>query len=133
MGITECIADRVPYLGRLCYSAIVLSGADPISTATLYPHLTTDANGIVRISGGRYKVRHLAAEHYQHGWSAEELLRQHLDLRPEEVYSALTYFYDHYETMVAELKADAAAVEAKRPSHGLSREELLKRSPAQGK
>ena len=100
-----------------------------MSTATLYPHLTTDADGIVRISGGRYKVRHLAAEHYQHGWSAEELLRQHPDLRPEEVYSALTYFYDHYDTMVEELKADAAVAEAKRPPQGLSREEFLKRVP----
>ncbi len=103
-----------------------------MSTTTLYPHLTTDTNGIVRISGGRCKVRHLAAEHYQHGWSAEELRRQHPDLRPEEVYSALTYFYDHLDTMVAELKADAAVAEAKRPPHGLSREELLKRSPATG-
>ena len=98
-----------------------------MSTTTLYPHLTTDANGIVRISGGRYKVRHLAAEHYQHGWSAEELLRQHPDLRPEEVNSALAYFYDHYETIVAELKADTAVAESKRPPHGLSREELLER------
>ena len=104
-----------------------------MSTATFYPHLTTDADGIVRIAGGRYKVRHLAAEHYQHGWSAEELLRQHPDLRPGEVYSALTYFYDHYETMVAELKADAADAVTKRPPHELSREELLKRSPTQGK
>ncbi len=99
-----------------------------MNTSTLYPHLTTDTNGIVRISGGRCKVRHLAAEHYQHGWSAEELRRQHLDLRPEEVYSALTYFYDHYESMVAELKVDATAADAKRPPLGLSREELLKRS-----
>ena len=104
-----------------------------MNTSTLYPHLTTDANGIIRITGGRYKVRHLAAEHYQHGWSAEELLRQHPDLRPEEVYAALTYFYDHYDTLVAELKADAAAAEAKRPLHGLSREELLRRTPTQGK
>ncbi len=104
-----------------------------MSTATLYPHLTTDADGIVRISGGRYKVRHLAAEHYQHGWSAEELSRQHPDLRPEEVYSALTYFYDHYDKLVAEMKADAAAAEEKRPTQGLSRKELLERSSTQGK
>ena len=103
-----------------------------MTTATLYPHLTTGSDGIVRISGGRYKVRHLAAEHYQHGWTAEELLRQHPDLRPEEVYSALAYFYDHYDTVVAELKADALAADAKRPPQGLSRQELLKRSPGQG-
>ncbi len=40
-----------------------------------------------------HKVIHLAAEHYHYGWSAEELMRQHADLRPEEVYAALTYFF----------------------------------------
>ena len=102
-----------------------------MSTATLYPHLTTDDAGNVRIGTSRYKVRHLAAEHHQHGWSAEELLRQHPDLRPEEVYSTLTYFYDHYGKLVAEMKADAAA--AKRPTQGLFRKELLERSSTQGK
>ena len=50
-----------------------------------YTHLTTDSDGTERIAGTRYKVLHLAADHYQHGWSAEELLRQHPDLRPEQV------------------------------------------------
>ena len=27
-----------------------------------------------------------------------------IDLRPEEVYAALTYFYDHHDAMVAEMK-----------------------------
>ncbi len=64
-----------------------------MNTNTVYPHLTIDENGQTRIEKTRYKVMHLAAEHYQHGWTAEELLRQHPDLRPEEVYAALTYFY----------------------------------------
>jgi uncharacterized protein (DUF433 family) len=60
----------------------------------LYPHLTIDGNGTARIGKTCYKVIHLAADHLQHGWTAEELLRQHPDLRPGEVYSALTCFYD---------------------------------------
>ncbi len=46
-----------------------------MSSATLYPHLTTTDDGSVRIGNTRYKVEHLAAEHYHHGWSAEELRR----------------------------------------------------------
>lgn len=98
-----------------------------MSTETEYPHLSIDEHGEARIGQTRYKVIHLAAEHYQHGWSAEELLRQHADLRPEEVYAALTYFYDNHAAMVAEMKKSFAAAKALRPTQSLSRDELLRR------
>jgi uncharacterized protein (DUF433 family) len=103
-----------------------------MGTQTEYPHLTVDPDGAARIGQTRYKVMHLAAEHYHHGWSAEELLRQHPDLRPEEVYAALTYFYDHFETMVVEMKASLNAIEAARPAQPVSRGELLRRKAALG-
>src|SRR5215470_18052563 len=78
-----------------CSSEVVMS------SVTTYPHITVDEGGVARIGRSRYKVIHLAAEHYHYGWSAEELLRQHPDLRPEEVYAALTYFYDHFDEMAA--------------------------------
>lgn len=102
-----------------------------MSMNTVYPHLTIDEHGQTRVGNTRYKVVQLAAEHYQHGWSAEELLRQHPDLRPGEVYSALTYFYDHHADMVAEMKTSLAAVEALRPARQLSRDELLTRKETQ--
>jgi uncharacterized protein (DUF433 family) len=90
------------------------------------PHIQLDAAGVVRVGASRYKVAHLAGEHYHYGWSAEELLRQHPDLRPEEVYAALTYFYDHFEELVAKLQEGS-----NRGGNGrattLSRDELLKR------
>lgn len=98
-----------------------------MSTATHYPHLTIDADGTARIGKTRYKVIHLASEHHYYGWPAEELLRQHPDLKPEEVYSALTYFYDHRDEIVEKMEAsddpDALGVRAK----SFSREELLQR------
>ncbi len=104
-----------------------------MSTSTVYPHLTIDKQGHPRIGQTRYKVVHLACEHYQHGWSAEEILRQHPDLRPEQVYSALTYFYDHRDAMVAEMKESLAAIEANRPAQAVSRDELLRRKAVQGR
>ena len=101
-----------------------------MSSATLYPHLTVADDGSVHIGTSRYKVAHLAAEHYHYGWSAEELLRQHPDLRPEQVYAALTYFYDHFDAMVAEMNAMATAAEALRSPAPFSREELLRRRAA---
>ena len=67
---------------------------------------------MARIDETRYKVLHLAAAHFYHGWTAEELLRQHTDLRPEQAYSALAYFYDHCDDLVAQLEASAAAAES---------------------
>ncbi len=98
-----------------------------MSTAANYPHIVIDASGIARLDQTRYKVEHLAAEHYQYGWTAEELLRQHPDLRPEQVYAALGYFYDHYDELIGRIEAGATAAEQKRQSHALSRDELLKR------
>ena len=46
-----------------------------MSTSLEYPHLTRHADGTVRIGNTRYKVLHLAGEHYYHGWSAEEIRR----------------------------------------------------------
>ena len=101
-------------------------------TGSEYPHLTIDEDGTPRIGGTRYKVNHLAAEHFHHGWTAEELLRQHPDLRPEQVYSALTYFYDHYDPMVAQLKASFSALETDRVTQPFSRSELLARKAVKG-
>jgi uncharacterized protein (DUF433 family) len=98
-----------------------------MSTAAHYPHIVVDASGTARIDQTRYKVEHLAAEHYHHGWTAEELLRQHPDLRPEQVYSALAYFYDHYDDITAQLISSATAAERSRQTHASSRDELLKR------
>ncbi|SFI47160.1 DUF433 domain-containing protein [Planctomicrobium piriforme] len=98
-----------------------------MSAATTYPHLLIDANGTVRIGDTRYKVQHLAAEHYFYGWTAEELMRQHPDLQPVEVYAALTYFYDNYDELVTNFDTDASQVERLRPAPVISREELLKR------
>src|SRR3990167_9368042 len=103
-----------------------------MSAAVTYPHLAITADGDVRIGGSRYKVIHLAGEHYHHGWTVEELIRQHPDLRPEEVYAALTYFYDHFDELVAQMESSAATVERQRPPQPVSRDELLKRKAARG-
>jgi len=47
-----------------------------MSTATHDPHLTFDGDGTARIERSRYKVLHLAGEHYHYGWTADEMLRQ---------------------------------------------------------
>ena len=101
-----------------------------MSIAATYPHLTIDTSGVARIGATRYKVIQLAAEHYHYGWTAEEILRQHPDLKPEEVYASLTYFYDHHDAMVAQMSAQVGAVEAEGHIQRFSRVELLRRRSA---
>lgn len=99
-----------------------------MSTISTWPHVTVAPDGIARIGETRYKVLHLATEHYHHGWTAEELLRQHPDLRPEEVYSALAYFYDHRDELVAQMNLSQQTASENRPPQTVSRQELLNRT-----
>jgi uncharacterized protein (DUF433 family) len=98
-----------------------------MGTTAQYPHIKVDASGAARIDDTRYKVEHLAAEHFHHGWTAEELLRQHSDLQPAQVYAALAYFYDYREAIIAQLESTAQAADNARQSQSLSRDELLRR------
>ena len=98
-----------------------------MTPGTSYPHVTIDDQGTARLGKTRYKVLHLAAEHYHYGWTAEELLRQHPDLRPQEVYASLAYFYDHFEELVQQLRVQESQVELLRPVRSLSRTDLLRR------
>jgi uncharacterized protein (DUF433 family) len=98
-----------------------------MSTDLQYPHLMLDADGNARVDGTRYKVIHLAGEHYHYGWSAEEILRQHPDLRPEQVYAALTYFYDNRDRLVRQMQEAAAAAGEHAAAQPISRAELLNR------
>lgn len=98
-----------------------------MTTPTTGSHVTVDDSGTAWVTGTRYKVLHLAGEHYHLGWTAEELLRQHTDLRPEEVYAALTWFYDHRVEMLAALHQQSTTVESLRRDQSLTRDTLLQR------
>lgn len=98
-----------------------------MAAAIQYPHLNVADDGSVRIGNSRYKVLHLAGEHYHYGWTAEELLRQHPDLRPEEVYSALAFFYDQYDELVGKLVIESRLAPKLDDSAPWSRAELLRR------
>ncbi len=103
-----------------------------MSTIITYPHLCIDSDGTAWVDRTRYKVIHLAGEHFHYGWSAEEILRQHPDLRPEQVYAALTYFYDHHEPLVKAMHDTAMRAQRESARQPLSRSELLARRSSRG-
>ena len=101
-----------------------------MATAGTYPHIGFTTDGKPVVEGTRYSVEHIAAEQYFYGWSAEEILRQHSDLRPAEVYAALAYFHDHYDAIVACIEASTSRAERVRGPATVSRDELVRRHAA---
>ena len=101
-----------------------------MATADTYPHVAFATDGKAVIEGTRYTVEHISAEQYFYGWSAEEILRQHPDLQPAEVFAALTYFHDHHDTIVAAIEAGQFRAERTRGPESISRNELLRRRAA---
>jgi uncharacterized protein (DUF433 family) len=100
---------------------------------TEYPHIVKKAGQPASLADWpRIRVSQIVADHLDHGWSAEEILRQHPDLRPGQVYAALTYFYDHFEVIVGELRQAAEQAAAGAEQQPLSRAELLARRAARG-
>jgi uncharacterized protein (DUF433 family) len=91
-----------------------------VSTAIAYAHIVQSpgiAGGRPRIDGHRIRVQDIAVEHESQAPSAEEICHQHGGLTLAEVYSALAYFHDHRDAILADLEADRRAVEAFEKAH----------------
>ena len=76
-----------------------------MTTAALPKHVSIDERGIAWIEGTRVKVVEVAMDHIAHGWSAEEIARQHPDLTLGQIHSALSCYYDNkaeFEELIAE-------------------------------
>ena len=66
-----------------------------MTVAALPKHISIDETGVAWIWGTRVKVIEIALDHMAHGWSAEEIARQHPDLTLGQIHSALSCFYDN--------------------------------------
>jgi hypothetical protein len=68
-------------------------------------------------------------DHLAHGWSADEIARQHPYLSLGEVHAALGYYFDHQAEIDAEIEAEWQQV---RQSANLPASPFLLRSRAKG-
>jgi uncharacterized protein (DUF433 family) len=96
------------------------SGDPTLSTQTTYAYITRTpgiCGGRPRIEGHRVRVQDIAVEHERQALSAEEICQQHPGLTLAKVYSALAYFHDHRDEILADLETDRRAVEAFRKAH----------------
>ena len=54
----------------------------------------------------RVRIAQIATDYLAHGWSADEMCRQHPYLEHAEVHSAMAYYFDHLEEINAEIQAE---------------------------
>lgn len=86
-----------------------------MTTAALPKHISIDEVGVAWIQGTRVKVIEIALDHIAHGWSAEEIARQHPELTLGQIHSALSCYYDNkseFEDIIAEDYDSAKALSA---------------------
>ncbi|MEA2734213.1 MAG: hypothetical protein QOE14_664 [Humisphaera sp.] len=72
-----------------------------------YPHLETPAGESPRLRRlPRIRVVHIVMDYLAHGWSVEEICRQHPHLLPAEVHAAMAYYFDHQDQLDAEIRSE---------------------------
>ena len=58
--------------------------------------ISFDKKGRAVLAGTTYKVVEIALDHQAHGWSPEEIRRQHYNaFSLAQVYAALSYYFEH--------------------------------------
>lgn len=78
---------------------------------TRYEHIVLDEQGVPRIAGTNTKVIEVVLDKIAYGWSAEEMHSQHPYLSLGQIHSALAYYWDHQESLDADMKRRLEVVE----------------------
>lgn len=73
----------------------------------VYPHIEKVSGAPARLQRlPRIRVAQIVMDYLAHGWSAEEICRQHPPLKLAEVHAALGYYYDHQPEIDSEIAAE---------------------------
>ncbi|HET6249911.1 MAG TPA: DUF433 domain-containing protein [Tepidisphaeraceae bacterium] len=83
------------------------------TTGLTYPHIEKTDGQPARLQRvPRVRVAQIAMDYIAHGWSADEMCRQHTYLNPSEVHAALGYYFDHQDEIDEEIRQESAEYEA---------------------
>lgn len=83
-----------------------------MTAADVVHHIHLDANGVAWIDETRVKVIEVAMDHLAHGWSAEEIHRQHPHLSLAQAHAALAFYYDHQAAFDRAIAASVTQAES---------------------
>src|SRR5688572_21887626 len=80
-----------------------------------YPHIEKPEGEAARLRRlPRIRVAQIAMDYLAHGWSPDEMCRQHPYLIPAEAHAAMAYYFDHQEEIDGEVTAELDDVTAVR-------------------
>lgn len=68
----------------------------------------------------RVRVSQIVLDYLAHGWSVDEMCRQHSYLEPAEAHAAMAYYYDHRDEIEAEIEAEWNEAQRSRVEAGSS-------------
>jgi uncharacterized protein (DUF433 family) len=75
--------------------------------AAVLAHIEVDKRGVAWIAGTTTKVIEVVLDKLAHGWSPEEIQRQHYgNLTLAQIHAAFAYYYDHQAEMDAQIERD---------------------------
>jgi uncharacterized protein (DUF433 family) len=78
-----------------------------------YPHIEESEGQPARLRRHpRIRVAQIVMDYLAHGWSVEEMCRQHPNLNPAEVHAAMAYYFDHQPSIDAEITEELSRVRA---------------------
>src|SRR5437016_7458160 len=72
--------------------------------AVLNSLIEIDETGVPWISGANTKVVEVVLDKMAHGWSPEEMHRQHPHLSMAQIHAALSYYYEHQDEVDADIE-----------------------------
>lgn len=77
-----------------------------------YPHIEKVEGQPARLAvHPRVRVAQLVMDYLAHGWSAEEMCRQHDYLSLSEAHAALLYYWDHRDEIDEEIRQELVEYE----------------------
>ncbi len=91
-----------------------------------YPHVEKPEGEAARLRRvPRVRVAQIVMDYLAHGWSVDEMCRQHSYLSAAEAHAAMGYYFDHQEEIDAEIAEEWRQAEqdrlAARPSPAVLR------------
>lgn len=89
--------------------------------AIAYPHIEQSLNQPAYLTRlPRIRVAQIVMDYLAHGWSVEEMCRQHPYLELGEAHMAMAYYFDHQAEIDREIAAEWELVAQERVSFRLS-------------
>ena len=86
-----------------------------MSIDVTYPHIEKPEGEPARLRRiPRVRVAQIVMDYLAHGWSVDEICRQHPYLTPAEAHAAMAFYFDHQAEIESEIAEELKAADESR-------------------